>query len=181
VRLVRDYLKESSLGDFVTDVMRERAGAEIAFTNAGGLRADLPEGPITKGDVLDALPFVNTLVTFEMTGTQVREVLEQGLTLERGLIQASGLRAEYDLTGPAGHRLKEVRVGDSPLDDARVYKVATNSFLAQGGDLYQTFPRAKKVDDGKVLLSDVVIEYLRAKRTVSAPEAGRLTPAGRPR
>jgi 5'-nucleotidase len=107
--------------------------------------------------------------------------LEQGLTLERGLVQASGLRATYDLKRPRGGRLVEVTIGDAPLDDARVYRVATNSFLAQGGDLYQTFLKTKTVDDGKVLLSDVVMEHLRAKRTVSAPETGRLAPVGRPR
>jgi 2',3'-cyclic-nucleotide 2'-phosphodiesterase (5'-nucleotidase family) len=181
VRLVRDYLAESSLGSFVTDVMRERAGAEVALTNAGGLRADLPEGPVTRGDVLDALPFVNTVVTLEMTGAQLREVLEQGLTLERGLVQASGLRATYDLKRPAGQRLVELRVGDEAVGDARVYRVATNSFLAQGGDLYQTFLKAKKVDDGKVLLSDLVMEYLRAKKSIGAPEPGRLVPASRAR
>lgn len=181
VRLVRDYLAESSLGSFVTDVMRERSGAEVALTNAGGLRADLPEGPVTRGDVLDALPFVNSLVTVEMTGAQLREVLEQGLTLERGLLQASGLRATYDLKRPSGHRLVDLLIGGEPLADARVYRVATNSFLAQGGDLYRTFLKTKAVDDDKVLLSDVVMEHLRAKRVVAAPEPGRLVPAGRPR
>jgi len=119
-RLVREYNAESSLGSFVTDVMRERSGAEVALTNAGGLRADLPEGAITKGDVLDALPFVNNLVTVEMTGAQLREVVEQGLTLERGMIQASGLKVVYDLTRPAGKRLASLAVGGRPVEDARV-------------------------------------------------------------
>lgn len=90
-QLVRRYNLESPLGNFVADVMRESTGAEIAFQNAGGLRADLPVGPVTRAHVVDALPFVNTVVTLEMTGAQVREVLEQGLSLERGLIQVSGL------------------------------------------------------------------------------------------
>jgi len=179
-RLVRDYRAESSLGSFVADVMRERSGADIAFTNAGGLRADLPEGPVTRAHVLDALPFVNSLVTLEMTGRQVRAVLEQGLSLERGLVQASGLRAVYDLGRPSGQRLVEVRVGGVPLDDGRVYRVATNSFLAQGGDLYQVFLEAKPVADDGVLLSQVVMDHLRAKREVALPQAGRLVCTERP-
>ena len=130
VRLVRDYRAESSLGDFVTDVMRSRSGADISLTNAGGLRADLPQGPVTKGNVLDALPFVNSLVTLEMTGAQIREVLEQGLTLERGLVQASGLRATYDLSRSAGQRLLDLRIGARPVEGAKTYRVATHSFLA---------------------------------------------------
>lgn len=175
VRLVRDYRAESTLGAFVSDVMLETTGADVAFENAGGLRADLPRGPVTNGDVLDALPFLNTVVTCEMTGAQIREVLEQGLTLERGLIQVAGIRATYDMSRPAGARLVEARVGGAPLEDAKVYRVATNSFLAQGGDLYRTFLGTKQVDSGKSL-SEVVTEYIRARKRVTAPAMGRLVP-----
>lgn len=175
-RLVRDYRAESSLGSFVADVMRERSGAEIAVTNAGGLRADLPEGPVTRADVLDALPFVNSLVTLEMTGAQIREVLEQGLSLERGLIQVSGLRAVYDFERPVGQRLLEATVGGVPLEARRAYRVATNSFLAQGGDLYSTFLDAKTIADTSELLSDVVMDHFRTKKQVGAPRMGRLVP-----
>jgi len=176
VRLVRDYRAESSLGCFVADVMRERSGAEIALTNAGGLRADLPEGPVTRGDVVDALPFVNSLVTLEMTGSQIRAVVERGLSLERGLIQVSGLRAVYDLGRPVGQRVVELSVGGAPLDPGRAYRVATNSFLAQGGDLYSTFLDAKTIADTSELLSDVVMDHFRAKKQVGAPRMGRLVP-----
>jgi 5'-nucleotidase/UDP-sugar diphosphatase len=144
-RLVRDYRAESSLGSFVADVMREVGGADVAFENAGGLRADLPEGEVTNGDVLDALPFLNSLVVCDMTGAQIREVLEQGFSLERGMIQVSGLRATYDLSRPIGRRLTELQIGNLPVNDQKTYRVATNSFLAQGGDLYQTFLDRKSV------------------------------------
>jgi 2',3'-cyclic-nucleotide 2'-phosphodiesterase (5'-nucleotidase family) len=176
VRLVRNYQAESSLGDFVTDVMRAVSGAEVGVTNAGGLRADLPEGPITKGNVLDALPFVNSLVVCEMTGAQIREVLEQGFTLERGMVQVSGLRATYDLERPRGKRLIELRIGNSPMEDGKLYRVATNSFLTQGGDLYETFLHTKQSDAGK-LLSTIMMEYLQKQGEISAPAAGRLIPA----
>ena len=175
-RLVRDYNRESPLGSFVADVMREAAGAELAFHNAGGLRADLPEGAVTNGNILDALPFLNTLVVCEMTGAQIREVLEQGLSLERGLIQVSGIAASYDLRQPVGRRLSSVTIGGKPLDPARVYRAATNSFLAQGGDLYETFLRTKQTDIGRAL-SDVLIEDFRKRVEVSPPKPGRLRPA----
>lgn len=180
-RFVRDYRAESSLGSFAADVMREQAGADIAIQNAGGLRADLPEGDVTKGNVLDAFPFVNSIVTLELTGREVREVLEQGLTLERGMIQVSGLRAVYDLELPAGKRLVSLEIGGRPVDDSKVYRVATNSFLAQGGDLYQTFLHAKVTADSGVLLSDLLIDYLRMHRRVAPPAPGRLVPARKTR
>src|SRR5260370_707674 len=115
-RLVRDYRTESSLGSFVADVMREKAQAEIAIENAGGLRWDIPAGPVNKGHVLDALPFVNYLWTFEMTGAQIREILEQSFSLLHGMAQVSGLRAVYDLRRPLGHRLVGLRIGGEPAD-----------------------------------------------------------------
>ena len=175
-RLVRDYRAESSLGSFSADVMRQQAGADVAIQNAGGLRADLPEGNVTRGNVLDAFPFVNYLVTLELTGGQVREILEQGLTLERGMVQVSGLRAVYDLGLPSGRRLVSLEIGGRPAEDARVYRVATNSFLAQGGDLYQTFLRGKVVADSGTLLSELLIDYLRKNRRVAPPAPGRLVP-----
>jgi 2',3'-cyclic-nucleotide 2'-phosphodiesterase (5'-nucleotidase family) len=178
VRLTRDYNRESLLGSFVADVMREEGKADVAFENAGGLRADLPEGPVTNGNVLDALPFLNTLVVCEMTGAQIREVLEQGLSLERGMVQVSGLTAAYDLGRSPGQRLLEVAVGGRRLDPARNYRVATNSFLGQGGDLYQTFLRAKQTDTGRSL-SDILIAHFERRGEVLLPKMGRLHPVSR--
>ncbi len=175
VRLTRDYNRESTLGSFVADTMREEGRAEVAFENAGGLRADLPEGPITNGNVLDALPFINSLVTCEMTGAQIRAVLEQGLSLERGLIQVSGLAASYDLRRPIGRRLVEVSIGGRPLESSRAYRVATNSFLAEGGDLYTTFLEVNRANTGRAL-SDVLIARFRAQGEITAPKTGRLVP-----
>lgn len=175
-RLVRDYNRESSLGNFVTDVLREVTGAEIGLTNAGGLRADLPAGEVTNGNVYDALPFVNSLVVCEMTGKQLKEVLEQGFSLERGMVQVSGLTARYDLSKPIGARLVSLEIGGQAAADEKIYRVATNSFVAQGGDLYQTFLQTKQTDVGG-LLSEVVMKYLRDKRVIQQlPKAGRLLP-----
>jgi 2',3'-cyclic-nucleotide 2'-phosphodiesterase (5'-nucleotidase family) len=174
-RLVRDYNAESSLGSFVADVLREVSRADIAFENAGGLRADLPAGEVTNGNVLDALPFLNSLVVCQMTGAQIHEILEQGLSLERGLIQVSGLRATYDLSRPIRQRLIALEIGDRPVDNQKTYRVATNSFLAEGGDLYQTFSQVKQTDTGKSL-SDVVIEYLQQHGEVHPPKMRRLIP-----
>lgn len=172
-RLVRDYRAESSLGNFIADVIRIKGKADIGFENAGGLRADLPQGSITKGDVLDALPFVNTLVVCELTGAQIREVLEQGFSLERGMIQVSGLRAVYDQSRPIGQRLIELKIGAQSVDDSKTYRVAVTSFMAEGGDLYQTFLKTRQSDTG-LSLSDMVIQYLREVGEIEMPVSGRL-------
>jgi len=175
-RLWRDYVRESPLGDFVADVMRAHAGADMAFENAGGLRADLPAGAVLRSHVLDALPFENSVVTLSLSGRQVRALLEQSLSLERGMMQVSGIAATYDLTRPVGSRLVMALVGGRPLDEERTYTVATNSFLAQGGDLYTTFLEGRDAKDNQILLSRVVIEHLRSGPTVRIPPEGRLVP-----
>ncbi|MEC7865804.1 MAG: bifunctional UDP-sugar hydrolase/5'-nucleotidase [Pseudomonadota bacterium] len=174
-RLVRDYLAESSLGNFATDVIKEITNSEVAFTNAGGLRADLPEGPITKGNVLDAFPFHNTVVVTTLNGEQIKAILEQGLSMERGMIQVSGLRAIYDLKRPINSRVLSVEINGKPLELKKAYKVGTQSFLSQGGDLYKTFLKGK-YKDRKVNLSEEIIDYLKLNKEIKKPKGGRLIP-----
>ena len=109
------------------------------MTNAGGLRDDLPAGEVTNGNVYDALPFVNSLVVCEMTGAQIKEVLEQGFSLERGMIQVSGLKAVYNLKKPVGQRLINLEIGGKPVDDAKIYRVATNSFVLRAATFIKLF------------------------------------------
>jgi 2',3'-cyclic-nucleotide 2'-phosphodiesterase (5'-nucleotidase family) len=172
-RLTRKYHRESPLGSFCADAMRARARAEVAVTNAGGLRADLPQGELDLGHVLDAFPFLNDLVTVELDGRALTTVLEQGFSLEAGMVQVSGLRARYDPARPARSRLVEAEIGGAPVRDEQIYRVATNSFLAEGGDGYAGFTRGRVLDRGAVL-SEVIADHVRAARVVTAPPPGRL-------
>ena len=172
-RLVRDYQRESSLGCFIADVIREAGKAEIGFENAGGIRADIPAGLVTNGNVLDAVPFFNNLSVLEMTGKQIKEVLEQGFSLERGMMQVSGLTAWYDMSKPIGQRLVKLNIGNQPGSDEKLYKVATNSFVADGGDLYSTFHDLKKINS-VTPFSSFVIDYIKANKTIDEPKMGRL-------
>ena len=172
-RFIRKYNSESPLGSFVTDVMRARAGSDVAITNAGGLRADLPEGPLHRGHVLDALPFINTLVTLEMSGSDLRRAIAHGLSLSAGCCQVSGVVARFDPRRPPEERLIELRVGGQPVEGERTYRVSTNSFLAEGGDRYESFPRGRRIAED-ALLSDCVLDHLRSAGTITPPTAGRL-------
>jgi len=182
-RVYRAYNAESPLGNLVADAMKDATGADIALQNAGGLRADLPEGAITSGSVLDVLPFLNTVDVYTLTGAQIVELVEQSLTLERGMMQVAGLRIEYDLSRPVGQRLVRAFVGPAPLATSATYTVATNSFLGQGGDLYTTFLRVTRTSVGDPI-AEVVSRYLRrigAEAAVPAVPfvAQRLRPATR--
>src|SRR5262249_19370778 len=144
----------------------------------GGIRGDLKDGPVTRYDVVSALPFINTAMETTMTGAQVRKVLEQSLTLEAGVGQTAGLRGSDDLSRPAKKRVNSIEVGGKPLDDSKSYKVVASSFIATGGDNYSAFLEGKNTHDTGTLLSDVLVDYLKSKGVLKAPEPTRMIASG---
>lgn len=154
---------ESPLGDLIADAQRAALKTDLAFTNPGGIRASLPAGPVTWGDLFTAQPFGNALVRLEMTGAQVQALLEQqweGRGYPR-ILQVSGLRYVWDDRHPVHHRVVEVTTDDGkPLDPQRVYSVAVNSFLADGGD---HFPLLATITRRHVESTDLaaLVRYLR--------------------
>lgn len=167
---------ESEMGNFVTDAMRTYLeGVDIAVTNAGGLRADIDAGPITLQEVYAVLPFNNTLVTMDLTGAQVRQVLEEGANSQYGTVQVSGLRWSYDAAAPFGDRVTSVTLADgTALDESAVYRVATNNFMATGGDQFSTLTEGANTVDTGINLVDTVVRYLSANSPVDPQVEGRL-------
>jgi len=172
VDLVRNYNEESNVGNVICDAMREAVSADIAFQNSGGIRTDIQKGPITMELVYTLLPFDNVLVTMDLTGKQILQLLEQSATLQKGILQQSGLKVKYDMTKPVGQRVVEVFVGEKPLELDKVYKVVTNDFLAAGGDNFVTFKEGKNLVYGD-MLRDVFIEYLKKHSPISPKVEGR--------
>lgn len=175
-RMNRRYIEESDVGNLFADIFRDASGADIGFVHSGSLRKDLPAGDVTMADLLDTYPFVDDLVVLEMTGTQLRRALTQSLTLERGILQVSGIEVEYDLSQPERERLVSISRDGEPIAPRDRFTVALGGFLAEGGDLYDVFPEATELRRvGKV--SDLVIEYFREHDVVRVPERGRQTSA----
>ena len=176
---------ECALGNLVAEAMLARApGAEIAITNGGGLRAGLPDGQVTYGDVLTTLPFGNTVATMGLRGADVVAALENGLSQGAGTAgrfpQVAGIRFVWDPAAPSGSRVRSVEVaqgsGFMPLDPGRVYRVATNDFMRRGGDGYGMFrDRALDPYDGGVLIEEAVAEVIAAGRGAAATADGRIT------
>lgn len=160
VDLTRQFHRESSLGDLITDALREASGAQISFYNGGGIRADVPMGPITLESVFTVLPFDNMLMTVQLTGEQIRQLLEQSIISDKDL-QVSGLKVEYDLSMPSGSKVLSVKVGEDSLDPVASYRVATNDFLGAGGDRYAIFAQGRDPVFGAEV-RDVVIDYIRS-------------------
>jgi 5'-nucleotidase len=169
------------MGNFVTDSMRTYAQqldpeVDFAFTNAGGLRADIDEGPITLAEIYAVLPFNNTLVKMDLTGAQVEQVLEEGAGSQYGTVQVSGLKWTYDDAAPFGNRVTEVRLPDGQLiNPTATYTIATNNFMAAGGDQFTTLTQGTNVVDTQVNLVDTVVHYLDLNSPVDPQVEGRLT------
>jgi len=171
---------ECALGNLVAEAALARSpGAEIALVNGGGFRAGLPRGTLTYGDVLAVLPFGNTLATLTLRGGALRAAIENGLSRLPGpagrFPQVAGLRITVDPGAPPGHRLREARTAEGPLDPDRAYRVVTNNFLRGGGDGYAAFrdDALAAYDDGP-LLEEVVADHLAATGPVRAVTDGRI-------
>ncbi len=173
-RMNRRYNEESDVGNLFADILREAAAAQISLINSGALRRDLPRGQIRRVDLLDAFPFTDHVVKLTFTGKQLREVLEQSLSLERGILQVSGLTVSYDLRKPQGHRVVSVNVGKRPMEMDREYNVATIDVVAQGGDLYRTATQATNVERTDRAFADVLEAYFQERPAVKIPAGGRL-------
>jgi 2',3'-cyclic-nucleotide 2'-phosphodiesterase (5'-nucleotidase family) len=165
--------EETNLGNFVTDIMREYTGAEIALLNAGSLRSSLDEGPITLEGIFNVMPYENELCRVEVTGEELLRILARGVSGKRededgGFLHVSGLRL-----GIHDGKPHDVLVGGAAVDPARTYTVAVTDFMASGGDGYDLFKTKPAVKTGSPL-RDLIIDTIRSRKTISAKTEGRI-------
>ena len=175
--------RETNFGNLVAEAMRQGVGAEVGFTNGGGIRGDRTYeagADLTRKDVLTELPFGNTVVLMELSGADLRAALENGVSrVEDGagrFPQIAGARFVYDPAAPAGSRVVEVEIGGAALEATKVYTVATNDYMAGGGDGYASLGNGRLLIDasGATLLATMVMDYVAAKGTVAPAVDGRI-------
>ncbi|MBO8126424.1 MAG: 5'-nucleotidase C-terminal domain-containing protein [Firmicutes bacterium] len=170
--------RETNLGNLICDAMLAATGADAALTNGGGIRASIEPGEITKGEVITVLPFGNIVVVKKMTGAQLLAAVEYGLSAypdaAGSFCQIGGMTVNFDPSAPAGSRVTRILVQGEPLDPERYYTVATNDFLAAGGDGYTMFAEAETVAELGGL-DEVLINYIQEQGTVAPKVDGRLS------
>lgn len=188
--------RETNLGNLLTDLLRRETGADAAVLNGGGIRADIFRGPIRVRQIMDVLPFNNFPVVLRLTGREIAETLEHGVSDSGGhggkFPQVSGVAFAYRPSLPSGRRVLNVEIGGRPLEPARIYTVATNDFLAAGGDGYavlkRVFPEQAAQPDwkpepgnGRVVLYDRGrslqergTDYIRRQQKITAVVEGRI-------
>ncbi len=174
---------ETAIGNLITDAMRTAVGADVAITNGGGIRADKiyePGTTLTRRDIQSELPFGNKTVLLELDGAGITAALENGFSAIEDVggrfPHVSGMSVVYDPNAAAGSRVVSVDIGGMALDPGKTYTVATNDFMANGGDGYSVFSGAPNIIDPAAakLMAAQVIEHIEAAGTISPEVEGRL-------
>ena len=178
VRVVR--LGETNLGDLCADAYRWVTGAEIAVTNGGGVRANIPAGEITYEDIINVHPFGNELCMIETTGQDILDTLEMGAmalpAAEGAFLQVSGMTYEVDMNVPSPvvldengmllkidgeRRVKNVLVNGVPIDPEATYTLASHNYLIKdGGSGHTLFEDDPLLLDCVMLDNQVLITYI---------------------
>lgn len=166
------YNNEAPLGNLIADAMRQAdfgdkaSKADFAFMNPGGIRADLPKGEVTFADLAKIQPFGNTLVKLELTGEQVKTLLQQQWgtnadgTPNTKTLQIAGLKYTADFSKPVAERVTALMLEDgTPVDPKKSYTAVVNNFMAAGGDNYKVLLDAKSSLAGPIDL-DVFYKYI---------------------
>ncbi|MCX7838443.1 MAG: bifunctional metallophosphatase/5'-nucleotidase [Anaerolineae bacterium] len=187
IDLVRAYTPdgrstgEYPSGNLVVDAMlwANQAGdtpADVAMHNNAGIRADIPKGPITYGQLYEMLPFDNVLVAMDLKGEHIKAVLEVAVSCPRVNTLVAGMSFTYDCSKPAGSRVSNILIRGKPIDLQKVYRVQTIDYLANGGDGQIAFREGTNLIYGDPVV-DVVAAYVTKNSPVNPKVEGRIVEA----
>ncbi|RQD77539.1 MAG: hypothetical protein D5S01_02540 [Halanaerobium sp. MSAO_Bac5] len=170
--------QETNLGNLITDMLRENTKADIALYNGGGIRDSADLGEITLEDAMAILAFNNEVVTLLMSGQQIWDTLEHGLheypEVAGGFLQVSGLRFYFNPANEAYNRVEKVLVDGEEINLSRHYVVATNEFLAAGGDDYQVMGESEQLKLFENTDQQMFIQYIQDKSPLFPSVEGRI-------
>ncbi|MDO4567702.1 MAG: bifunctional UDP-sugar hydrolase/5'-nucleotidase [Clostridia bacterium] len=164
--------RETNLGNLSADAIRLVANADVAVTNGGGIRASIEIGEITLGDIISVFPFGNYVVAKEVTGQDIHDALEHAVRVypetNGGFLQVSGMTFTFYTNRDAGNRVdpENILIGGEPIDLSATYVLATNDFLAAGGDGFTTL-NGVTVNEYPSL-DEVLIDFISALDTFEA-------------
>jgi 5'-nucleotidase len=186
--LLGAQLGESALGNLIADAQLaatdDEEGAVAAFMNPGGVRADLPAGPVTFEAAFTVQPFNNLLTTLDLTGAQLDCLLEQQFVATRTLAPSAGVTYTVAAAGVpgtaadpcAGTLVNDLAIDGVAVDPAATYRITVNSFLAGGGDGFSVLTEGTDVVVGGTDI-DAFVDYLEANTPVAPPALDRITVA----
>jgi len=166
----RKYNRPSNLGHFIADVVKKGAKADIGMVNPGSIRADLDVGDITVEEIVNIYPFIDELITVEIDGKALTELLEYSASLAYGLVQFSGLGLQYDFQKPIGQRIQKARINGKKIKDKQRYTVACSAFVAGGGDGFSMLKNGKVLAKSDKKFIDFLLDYIKEEEDILLPD-----------
>lgn len=163
---------EIPLGNLVCDALRKETKTDIAFFNSGGLRAGLPAGTVRRRHILEALPFKNLVSTGVLKGSDVVQLLNDGLRggkFAGAVLQVSGITYEIDQG-----KVDNVKIGNKPIELKKDYSFSTNSYVSSGGDKLKTILKARNIKNGKLTVDEMFIQYVSKENGINTQIDGRI-------
>jgi 2',3'-cyclic-nucleotide 2'-phosphodiesterase (5'-nucleotidase family) len=173
--LTRGGEGETRMGNLVCNAMLEEAAADFAFSNLGGIRDEIPAGPVTPRQVFRVLPFGNRLTIIEVDGRLLKEILEYRVSDDHHGLYIAGGKVVYSKTRPDYDRLVKLEIGGEPWTPDRTYRIVTTDFLAAGNaGLYMlpTIPNEKKITTSTTDM-EAVVRYIRRHTPINVTTDGR--------
>jgi len=182
---------ECTMGDFVSDAIlwsTASEGVQAVIINGGSFRSSIAKGEVTLGNILEVLPFSNTIATLDLTGEDIVAALENGVSRAHSAAnegtgrfpQVAGMRFIWSSDKLPGERILSAEIQNAdgsftPIDSQETYKIATNDFLRKGGDGYSIFlEKAKNEYDAGANLEDVVATYTESHSPINPKLDGRI-------
>jgi 2',3'-cyclic-nucleotide 2'-phosphodiesterase (5'-nucleotidase family) len=176
--------RENAFGNFIVDAVRRYAGANISLVNGGVIRGGKLYSPytvLTRRDIALELPFRGRLVVIEVSGQQIWQAIENGLSaieeVKGRFPHVSGMTVTYDSQGDPGHRVSDIQVDGQAIELDKLYSLATTDYQAQGGDGYSSLVAARKYNDKRnvvPLVSDIVINEILVSGSIAPKVEKRL-------
>jgi 2',3'-cyclic-nucleotide 2'-phosphodiesterase/3'-nucleotidase len=174
---IHGSFQDSTLADWLTDLMREKTGADVAFMNDPGVRGDIFHGSVTVRQVYQVMPFDNTVATMELTGAQIMELMRRNISKDGCLMEVSGINVEYSLDERGETEDLKISRNGKSIDPQAYYRAATSDFLASGGLGGEVFPKGRNRRDTGLVMRQVILDRLGQGRPLVPPETGRIKAA----
>jgi 5'-nucleotidase len=150
-------------------MLAARPDAQLALTNGGGLRATLPAGELTYGQLFQSIPFDNRFALVDLDGKSVRKLVARNLGRGGGIFSWGGLTA---VAACKGDKLDvQIKVAGKSIDDKKRYRLVTSDFLATGGDGALGWLKlpASAITPTDIIIRDAMADVLRARHATIDP------------
>ncbi len=171
--LMRGEATVNKVGHIMCDAMIEATNSDVAITNMGGVRAELPAGRITRKDVFATMPFDNRIVVVELTGAQILAILERMAGSSNAAL-VGGVRVTFDPNKPSGSKITSLEIKKAPVDRSATYRFATSDYIfsSYGIEELKLVPDDKVLRTG-ILMREAIERYIRKHSPIQPDTDGR--------